>query len=84
MKLKEAYAQGHYKNFTTKLGKFALWSEADQGLLLDDDFSGAQVVFGKDLKVTLEAGQWRGMGLRRTEQYGDARWRLLQLSGEGL
>ncbi len=60
-KLKEAYAQGHYKNFGTKLGKFALWSEADQGLLLDDDFSGAQVVFGKDLKVTLEAGRYKGV-----------------------
>ncbi|WP_294160557.1 S-layer homology domain-containing protein [uncultured Selenomonas sp.] len=60
-KLKEAYAQGHYKNFGTKLGRFALWSEADQGLLLDDDYSGAQVTFGKDLKVTLEAGRWSGI-----------------------
>ena len=52
------YADGQYGNFNVKLGKMPLYSVADDGLVLDDFFSGAQVNFGKDLKATLEAGRW--------------------------
>ncbi|WP_295632708.1 porin [uncultured Mitsuokella sp.] len=58
VKLARVYAQGDYKNFQVKLGKQALFSTETNGLVLDDDFSGAQVTFGKDLKTTLEAGRW--------------------------
>ncbi|WP_303017377.1 S-layer homology domain-containing protein [uncultured Mitsuokella sp.] len=56
--LARVYAQGDYKNFQVKLGKQALFSTETNGLILDDDFSGAQVTFGKDFKTTLEAGRW--------------------------
>ena len=56
--VKRVWAQGDYKNFQVKLGKMPLYSVADDGLVLDDFFSGAQVNFGKDLKATLEAGRW--------------------------
>ena len=58
VKLTYAYADGQYGNFNVKLGKMPLYSVADDGLVLDDFFSGAQVNFGKDLKTTLEAGRW--------------------------
>ena len=58
VKLTYVYADGQYKNFDVKLGKMPLYSVADDGLILDDFFSGAQVNFGKDLKTTLEAGRW--------------------------
>ena len=62
IKLKRAWAQGDYDNFTVKLGKMELLSAegAYQGpgsLVFDDVFSGAEVDFGKDLKVKLQAGQ---------------------------
>ena len=58
VKLTYVYADGQYGNFDVKLGKMPLYSTADDGLVVDDYFSGAQVGFGKDLKVTLEAGRW--------------------------
>ncbi|WP_270842460.1 porin [Mitsuokella multacida] len=58
VKLTYVYADGQYGNFNVKLGKMPLYSVADDGLVLDDFFSGAQVNFGKDLKATLEAGRW--------------------------
>ena len=58
VKLKRAWAQGNYKNFTVKLGKQDLYSAADDGLTFDDGFSGAAVTFGNQLKATLEAGRW--------------------------
>ena len=59
--LARAWAQGNYKNFSTKLGKQDLWSDVDQGMTFDDAFSGAQVTFGSKLKATLEAGRWSGL-----------------------
>ena len=52
------YADGQYGNFNVKLGKMPLYSVADDGLVVDDFFSGASVTFGKDLKATLEAGRY--------------------------
>ena len=61
VKLKRAYAQGDYNTFQVKLGKMALSSaEGYTGagnLVLDRSFSGAEVSFGKDLTVKLQAGQ---------------------------
>ena len=55
-KLKRAWAQGNYKNFTVKLGRQELYTN-EHGLVFDDIFSGANVTFGKDLKATLLAGR---------------------------
>ena len=65
VELTYAYAQGNYKNFETRLGKQELYSFADDGLVVDDFFSGARVLFGSKLKVAAEAGRWdlsRGNG----------------------
>jgi len=53
-----AYADGSYDKFNVKLGKMPLFSAADDGLVVDNFFSGAQVSFGNKLKATLEAGRW--------------------------
>ena len=59
--LKRLYAQGDYGNFQVKLGKMELLSAeayAKPGaLVFDDEFSGAEVSFGKDLKFKLQAGR---------------------------
>ena len=59
--LDRAWAQGNYDNFTVKFGKMELASaEGYTGagnLVLDRNFSGAEVTFGKDLKAKLQAGQ---------------------------
>jgi hypothetical protein len=56
VKLKRAYAQGNYKNFQTQLGKFGFYTP-EQGLVFDDELSGANVTFGSDIKATLYAGR---------------------------
>ncbi|WP_303105522.1 S-layer homology domain-containing protein [uncultured Mitsuokella sp.] len=56
VKLQRIYAQGNYGNFQTQLGKFGLYTP-EQGLVFDDELSGANVSFGKDLKATLYAGR---------------------------
>ena len=56
--VKRVWVQGDYKNFQVKLGKMPFFSTETAGMLFDDQFSGAQVTFGKNLKATLEAGRW--------------------------
>ena len=58
MGLTYVYVNGAYKNFTLNLGKMPLYSTADDGLVMDDFFSGAQLVAGSKLKLTLEGGRW--------------------------
>ena len=55
-RLKRAWAQGDYKNFQVKLGKFEFYTN-EHGLVWDTEMSGAMVTFGKDLKGTLFAGR---------------------------
>lgn len=61
VELKYAWAQGDYGNFQVKLGKMELLSAeayAKPGaLVFDHHFSGAEVSFGKDLRVKLQAGR---------------------------
>ena len=56
--LNYVYAEGNYGNATVKLGKQDFFSTVDEGMVIDDFFSGARVTFGKNLKVNLEAGRW--------------------------
>ena len=53
-----AYADGSYDKFNVKLGRMPLYSNVDEGLVVDDNFSGAQATFGNKVKVMLEAGRW--------------------------
>ena len=59
--LKRAYVQGDYDKFQVRLGKMQLSSsegyQAPGSLVLDTDFSGAQVSFGDEFKAKLEAGR---------------------------
>ena len=59
--LKRAYVQGDYTNFQVRLGKMALVSsenyQAPGSLIIDTEFSGAQVTFGNALKATVQAGR---------------------------
>ena len=52
--LKRIWAQGDYKNFTVKLGKFG---SMNGDSFADVNYSGAEVSFGKDMKVILGAGR---------------------------
>ena len=62
--LKRAWAEGDYTNFNVKFGKLEMLSAeayAKPGaIVLDREFSGAEVSFGKDLQVKLQAGRMDG------------------------
>ncbi|GAA0213665.1 S-layer homology domain-containing protein [Selenomonas dianae] len=62
--LKRAWAEGDYTNFNVKFGKLEMLSAeayAKPGaLIFDREFSGAEVSFGKDLQVKLQAGRMNG------------------------
>ena len=62
--LARAWAEGDYNNFTVKLGKMEMLSAeayAKPGaIIFDREFSGAEVSFGKDLQVKLQAGRMDG------------------------
>ena len=62
--LKRAWAEGDYTNFNVKFGKLEMLSAeayAKPGaIVLDREFSGAEVSFGKDLQVKLQAGRMNG------------------------
>ena len=53
-----AYAEGNYDKLRLRVGKQDLFSVADEGLVVDDFFSGGQIVYGSKLKVTAEAGRF--------------------------
>ncbi|ANR70045.1 S-layer protein [Selenomonas sp. oral taxon 126] len=59
--LARAWAEGNYTNFNVKLGKLEMLSAeayAKPGaIIFDREFSGAEVSFGKDLQVKLQAGR---------------------------
>ena len=62
--LARAYVQGDYDKFQVRLGKMELVSsenyQAPGSLVLDGNFSGAQVKFGSDLQATVQAGRYKG------------------------
>ena len=53
-KLIRIWAQGNYGKFQTKLGKFG---SLNNDTLADTEFSGAEVSYGKDIKVIAAAGR---------------------------
>ncbi len=60
------YADGVYDNVEVKVGKMPFFSANDDGLVMDNFFTGAQVTAGKDVKVILEAGRWNIAGQGNT------------------
>ncbi len=59
-KLKQAYARGTYGKLQLNVGKMGFYTNVDDGLLIDDEFSGAQISYGDKFKVLLSAGRWSG------------------------
>ncbi len=57
-----AYAEGTYDKFQINLGKMAFYTNVDDGMVMDDYFSGAQLVFGSKFKVALMAGRYSKSG----------------------
>ena len=70
--VKCVWAQGDYKNFQVKLGKMPFFSTETAGMLFDDQFSGAQVTFGNQLKLTAEAGRWNLNSANKQSNLNDA------------
>ena len=62
MSLARAYADGNYGKLNVKIGKQDLYSNADEGLVLDTAFSGATVTFGNVVKAELSAGRLKSFG----------------------
>jgi len=56
--LNRAYAEGVYGNTVIDLGKFPAYTTLDQGMIFDDQLSGAMVQFGKDVKVSVWGGRY--------------------------
>ena len=57
MRVERAWAQGDYDNVQILLGRLPYITFVDNGMLYDDNVSGGQLTFGKDIKVTLTAGR---------------------------
>ena len=58
MFLNRAYVEGVYGNTVIDLGKFPAYTTVDQGMVFDDELSGAKVQFGKDVKVSIWGGRY--------------------------
>lgn len=56
VKLKRIWAQGNYGDWTIKAGKIP--TTVDSDLILDGEFSGAQVDYGTGIKVSVGAGRY--------------------------
>lgn len=57
MKLSYTYAEAQYPGFRGDFGKMPLYSESDEGLIMDGQFSGTQLFFGNKLKAVVSAGR---------------------------
>ena len=57
-KLTFAYAEGIYDKLTLRVGKMPFYTNVDEGMIMDDFFSGAQIVYGDKFKVAVMAGRW--------------------------
>lgn len=70
VRLKRAWAQGDYKNFQVKLGKFELYTN-EHGLVWDTEMSGVMATFGKEFKGTLFAGRLASDAFLGATKYED-------------
>ncbi|MBQ8699143.1 MAG: S-layer homology domain-containing protein, partial [Schwartzia sp.] len=51
------WVQGTYGNTVVRLGKIPFYTMVDYGMIADDNLAGGQLVFGRDVKVSLTAGR---------------------------
>ncbi|MCR5833729.1 MAG: porin [Selenomonadaceae bacterium] len=58
VKLTYLFAEGVYDKLKLEVGKILLYSNVDDGLVVDDFFSGARATYGDKFKVMVEAGRW--------------------------
>ena len=56
------WAEADYGTTNIKLGRFGTFSNGSHGMALDDNITGAQVTFGKDVKLQLAAGRYNWDG----------------------
>ena len=72
VKLKRAYAEGTYGSTVIQLGKLPILTE--QGVLFDDNISGAALTFGKDKQVsgTIYAGRYNLLNAAWGDEVDDA------------
>ena len=57
-KLTYAFAEGKYDKLTLMVGRMPFYTNVDDGMVMDDFFSGAAAVYGDKFKVALMAGRW--------------------------
>ncbi len=57
-KLTYGYAEGTYDKLRINIGKIPFYTNVDDGLVMDDYMSGAQIIYGDKFKVALTAGRW--------------------------
>ena len=53
-----AYVEGKYGKTTIDLGRFPYYTDVDNGMVFDDEFSGGMVQFGDKANVKLMAGRY--------------------------
>ncbi len=57
-KLTYAFAEGKFGKLQVNVGKMPFYTNVDDGLVMDDFFSGVAAVYGDKFKVALMAGRW--------------------------
>ena len=57
-KLTYAFAEGKFGKLQINVGKMPFYTNVDDGLVMDDFFSGVAAVYGDKFKVALMAGRW--------------------------
>ena len=56
--IKQIYVTGKYSNWQIKAGNFGYTTEADSGMVFDDNISGVQIEYCKDINVKLMSGRF--------------------------
>ena len=74
-----AWAEGHYTNFTVKIGRMYQWDNATRGLLMDDCFTGVEVDFGKTVQVVLAGGRATSNDYDTAREDSSATYGLVEL-----
>ena len=74
-----AWAEGHYTNFTVKIGRMYQWDNATRGLLMDDCFTGVEVDFGKTVQVVLAGGRATSNDYNPAHEDSSATYGLVEL-----
>ncbi|MBQ9487188.1 MAG: porin [Selenomonadaceae bacterium] len=74
VKLTYIYAEGTYGKFGINVGKMPFYTLADEGLFMDDFFSGVELTYGDKFKGILHGGRWQlgnsRMGLSDSSSFG--------------